>query len=82
MNINSGGLAAAMGALGIEHARSAQVAPRAVAATSAHPAPKASGGFEAGLTHARAVTSPQKSESGQSAPNPNLPRGSLIDLRV
>ena len=82
MNIMSGGLAGAMGAMSIEQARPAQPPSRPAPATAAHPTPSASGGFEAGLVHARAVTAPQKSEGSQPAPNPNLPRGSLIDLKI
>ena len=85
MNVLPGGLAGVMGSMSFEGSRSAGAVDRAPAVKQAPapaPAQKATGGFEAGLLHARAVTSPEKTQSTLPPPNPNLPRGSVIDLKV
>lgn len=89
MSILPGGLTAAMGALSLDGARQAASAPRPPVAKQPLPAPAANpgqkpvgGGFQDGLLVARAVHAPAKAEPQQQAPNPNLPRGSLIDLKV
>jgi hypothetical protein len=84
MNVSPGGLAGAMGTLSLD--RSANAPQRAVVkpveAVPAVQKQQNSGGFEAGLIHERAVTAPQKVEAAPAKPNPSLPRGSLIDLKV
>ncbi|MGZ0188101.1 MAG: hypothetical protein ACKVH0_08880 [Alphaproteobacteria bacterium] len=85
MNVSPGGLAGAMGALSLD--RSANAPQRAVtkpveAVPALQKQQQNTGGFQAGLIHARAVTAPQKAEAAPAIPNPNLPRGSVIDLKV
>lgn len=90
MNVMAGGLAGAMGALHLDgprpsgpagQSRGAGVDRSSNVAASA-PTQRATGGFENGLFEAKAVTAPAKSVATQTPPNPNLPRGSLIDLRI
>lgn len=88
MNIAPGGLAGAMGALALDGARTvaprpAAVAAKPAAAATATPAvAKTESGFQSGLFQARAVTAPDKSEATTPPRNPNLPRGSIVDLKV
>lgn len=89
MSVIPGGLAAAMGALSLDGARQAASAPRAAPAKQPPPTPapatsqkQVGGGFQEGLLFARAVNQPAKAQQTQPPPNPNLPRGSLIDLKV
>jgi len=87
MNVVPGGLAGAMGALSLDGPRGAGPLPKPA---SQRPPPAALpavekpgiGGFRQGLFEARAVNAPANAQSAQPAPNPNLPRGSLIDLKV
>jgi len=76
-----------MGALGIDGPRHGGAGAKPIAE---RPSPAATpavekpgvGGFRQGLFEARAVNAPAKAQSTQPPPNPNLPRGSLIDLKV
>ena len=86
MNVAPGGLAGVFGALSIETTRPGAPAKPAQPARPAAPqAPAqqaAPGGFASGLQFARAVSQSQKAEAPLPPPNPNMPRGSLIDLKV
>lgn len=86
MTIAPGGLAGALGALQLDPARVGAGAVRAPAAVKpAQPAPavgRTESSFESGLFQARAVAQPQKAQGATPPPNPNLPRGSIVDLKV
>lgn len=90
MNVMPGGLAGAIGALHLDGARpsgpagNARNAPAERPAVVSAPAPtqRPTGGFAAGLMTPTALNAPEKAASSQPPPNPNLPRGSLIDLRI
>lgn len=86
MTIAPGGLAGAMGALQLDPARASAGAVRAPAAAKpAPPAPpigRTESSFESGLFQARAVAQSQKAQGATPPPNPNLPRGSIVDLKV
>lgn len=90
MNVMPGGLAGAIGALHLDGARAAGPAgqprsagvDRSSSVTASTSTQRPTGGFENGLFEAKAVNAPAKSAATQTPPNPNLPRGSLIDLRI
>jgi len=90
MNVMPGGLAGAIGALHLDGARPSGPAgqPRNVGverpsvASAPAPSQRPTGGFENGLFQAKAVNAPVSAATTQAPPNPNLPRGSLIDLRI
>ncbi|MEQ9123648.1 MAG: hypothetical protein RIM80_13925 [Alphaproteobacteria bacterium] len=86
MNV-AGGLAGAFGSLALDGARGAgapsqPLAQRAPASAAPAVEKPGLGGFREGLFQARAVNAPAKAQSAMPPPNPNLPRGSLIDLKV
>jgi hypothetical protein len=85
MQIGSGSLAATFGSLALDPSRTGGVAQRSNAAradVTTAPQQRATTEFQQGVTHARAVVAPQKAQAAPATPNPNLPRGSLIDLKV
>lgn len=85
MNVASTGLASVLGAISHEHARVGQGVSRPNAPRSAEPATtvqQTQRSFEQNVQHARAVQATEKNQSSQQQPNPNLPRGSLIDFKV
>ena len=83
MNVAPGGIAGVFGALSVDPQRSAGAARSAPAkpATTAAQAVQAPA-FERGLHFARAVSAAEKPAATPPPPSPNLPRGSLIDLKV
>ena len=86
MTVAPGGLAGAMGALQLDLARTGAGAVRTpVAAKPAQPTPpvgRTESSFESGFFQARAVAQSQKAQGATPPPNPNLPRGSVVDLKV
>ena len=83
MNIGTSGLTQAIGSMGLDRAQPNRPANKPVEAVppinSRNPPPE---NFQSGLPHARAVEATPKADQPLPPPNPNLPRGSLINLKV
>lgn len=83
MNIGASGLTQAIGSMGLDRTQ-----PNRQAMKPVEPAPPITnrpqnpGQFEKGLTEVRAVQAGPKAEQPLPPANPNLPRGSIINLKV
>lgn len=83
MNIASSGMTQVFGGMGLDRTQPNRPATKAIEptppVTSRNQNPD---GFKQDLLHVRAVQAAPKAEGTQPQPNPNLPRGSMIDLKV
>ena len=83
MNIGSSSLTQVIGGMGLDRMQPNRPANKPVEAvepvTSRNPAPQ---NFQEGLLHARAVQAAPKADRPLPPPNPSLPRGRRVNLKV
>lgn len=83
MNIGASGLTQAIGSMGLDRPQAMRPGTKPVEAVPPITnRPQNPGQFEKGLTEVRAVQAGAKTDQPLPPANPNLPRGSLINLKV